>query len=235
MVFLDVVYNHFGPEGNYLGRYAPAFFTEAQTPWGSAIDYRVPQVRAFAIENALHWLRDYRFDGLRLDAVHAHRRARRDRRCCTISAVAVGELAAETGRHIHLVLENDDNRASLLDADAGSAARQISRAVERRLSSRLARAADRRDARAITATTSARRLTISRARWLRLRLSGRSVRASRRQAARRAERRARAHRLRQFPAEPRPDRQPRARRPARKRRRRPRRSKPRSRSPCWRR
>ena len=43
MVFLDVVYNHFGPEGNYLGRYAPGFFTEAQTPWGSAIDYRVPR------------------------------------------------------------------------------------------------------------------------------------------------------------------------------------------------
>ena len=71
MVFLDVVYNHFGPEGNYLSRYAPGFFTAAQTPWGSAIDYRVPQVRAFAIENALHWLRHYRFDGLRLDAVHA--------------------------------------------------------------------------------------------------------------------------------------------------------------------
>src|SRR5260221_1146163 len=70
MVFLDVVYNHFGHEGNYLGRYAPTFFTEAQTPWGSAIDYRVPQVRAFAIENALHWLADYRFDGLRLDAVN---------------------------------------------------------------------------------------------------------------------------------------------------------------------
>ncbi len=71
MVFLDVVYNHFGPEGNYLGQYAPSFFTQAQTPWGSAIDYRVPQVRAFAIENALYWLREYRFDGLRLDAVHA--------------------------------------------------------------------------------------------------------------------------------------------------------------------
>ena len=71
MVFLDVVYNHFGPEGNYLGRYAPKFFTQAQTPWGSAIDYRVPQVRAFAIENALYWLREYRFDGLRLDAVHS--------------------------------------------------------------------------------------------------------------------------------------------------------------------
>ena len=70
MVMLDVVYNHFGPEGNYLGRYAPNFFTDAHTPWGSAIDYRVPEVRAFAIGNALHWLRDYRFDGLRLDAVN---------------------------------------------------------------------------------------------------------------------------------------------------------------------
>jgi 1,4-alpha-glucan branching enzyme/maltooligosyltrehalose trehalohydrolase len=114
MVFLDVVYNHFGPEGNYLGQYAPDFFTEAQTPWGSAIDYRVPEVRAFAIENALHWLRDYRFDGLRLDAVHTipdhgeipmlHELSRE-----------VGKFAAATNRHIHLVLENDDNRAALLD------------------------------------------------------------------------------------------------------------------------
>ena len=78
MVFLDVVYNHFGPEGNYLGRYAPSFFTEVQTPWGSAIDYRVPQVRAFAIENALYWLDEYRFDGLRLDAVHAIAETRRN-------------------------------------------------------------------------------------------------------------------------------------------------------------
>ena len=53
MVFLDVVYNHFGPEGNYLGRYAPSFFTDAHTPWGSAIDYRVPEVRAFATERLL--------------------------------------------------------------------------------------------------------------------------------------------------------------------------------------
>jgi maltooligosyltrehalose trehalohydrolase len=56
MIFLDVVYNHFGPEGNYLGRYAPAFFTSTYTPWGHAVDYRVPQVRTFAIENAVHWL-----------------------------------------------------------------------------------------------------------------------------------------------------------------------------------
>jgi malto-oligosyltrehalose trehalohydrolase len=115
MVFLDVVYNHFGPEGNYLGRYAPNFFTEAQTPWGSAIDYRVPQVRAFAIENALYWLRDYRFDGLRLDAVHTIVELGEIPMLHELSA-AVGQLAAETGRHIHIVLENDDNRVSLLDA-----------------------------------------------------------------------------------------------------------------------
>jgi maltooligosyltrehalose trehalohydrolase len=115
MVFLDVVYNHFGPEGNYLGRYAPGFFTEAQTPWGSAIDYRVREVRAFAIENALYWLREYRFDGLRLDAVNTIVETGEVAILHDLS-VSVGKLAAETGRHIHLVLENGDNRASLLDA-----------------------------------------------------------------------------------------------------------------------
>jgi len=103
MVFLDVVYNHFGPEGNYLGRYAPKFFTQAQTPWGSAIDYRVPQVRAFAIENALYWLCEYRFDGLRLDAVHSIVELGEISMLDDLS-VAVGRLGAETKRHIHLVL-----------------------------------------------------------------------------------------------------------------------------------
>lgn len=116
MVFLDVVYNHFGPEGNYLGRYAPGFFTEAQTPWGSAIDYRVPQVRAFAVENALYWLDEYRFDGLRLDAVHAIAELGEISMLDDLS-LAAGQLAAETGRHIHLVLENDDNHVSLLDPE----------------------------------------------------------------------------------------------------------------------
>ena len=116
MVLLDVVYNHFGPEGNYLGQYAPSFFSQAQTPWGSAIDYRVPQVRAFAIENALAWLRDYRFDGLRLDAVHAIAELGEISMLHDLSRAA-GELAARTRRHIHLVLENDDNRSSLLNAE----------------------------------------------------------------------------------------------------------------------
>jgi len=113
MVFLDVVYNHFGPEGNYLGRIAPSFFADAHTPWGGAIDYSVPEVRAFVVENALHWLRQYRFDGLRLDAVHAILRAGEPNVLHDISAAA-GALARETGRRIHLVLENDDNRAALL-------------------------------------------------------------------------------------------------------------------------
>jgi malto-oligosyltrehalose trehalohydrolase len=88
---------------------------DAQTPWGSAIDYRVPQVRAFAIENALAWLRDYRFDGLRLDAVNTIAEPGGLSMLNDLSE-AVGHLAAEAGRHIHLVLENGDNRASLLDA-----------------------------------------------------------------------------------------------------------------------
>lgn len=70
MVFLDVVYNHFGPEGNYLSQYAPDFFhEERQTPWGAAIAYDRPPVRRFFIDNALYWLQDYRLDGLRLDAI----------------------------------------------------------------------------------------------------------------------------------------------------------------------
>ena len=117
MVFLDVVYNHFGPEGNYLGRYAPHFFKETtSTPWGSAIDYAVPGVRAFTIENALHWLRDYRFDGLRLDAVHAIAEPDRSILLQELSEAA-GSLAREHKRHIHLVLENDDNCAAALDPE----------------------------------------------------------------------------------------------------------------------
>jgi malto-oligosyltrehalose trehalohydrolase len=114
MVFLDVVYNHFGPEGNYLWRYAPQFFCDAETPWGNAIDYRIPEVRAFAVDNALHWLDNYRLDGLRLDAVHALAEVGEPSILNDISR-AVGGLARQSGRHIHLVLENDDNCAALLD------------------------------------------------------------------------------------------------------------------------
>ena len=74
MVLLDVVYNHFGPEGNYLGAYAPDFFdADRHTPWGAGIDYTREAVRRFCVENALHWLEEYDLDGLRLDAIdHIH-------------------------------------------------------------------------------------------------------------------------------------------------------------------
>ena len=114
MVFLDVVYNHFGPEGNYLARYAPQFFCDTATPWGAAIDYSVPEVKAFAIENAIAWLNDYRFDGLRLDAVHTIVEPGGLTFLEDLSKT-VGALAQESGRHLHLVLENDQNRSTLLD------------------------------------------------------------------------------------------------------------------------
>ncbi|MBF9034304.1 malto-oligosyltrehalose trehalohydrolase [Rhodobacterales bacterium HKCCE2091] len=91
--FLDVVYNHFGPEGLHLHRIAPGFFDPARhTPWGAGIDYTRPEVRAFFLQNAVTWCRDYGFDGLRLDAVHqvgdpspthlfAEMRSRLDRAC----------------------------------------------------------------------------------------------------------------------------------------------------------
>ncbi len=110
MVLLDVVYNHFGPDGNHLHAYAPAFFREdAPTPWGAAIDFRQPAVQRYFIDNALMWLREYRFDGLRLDAVHA-----------IVPATFLDQLreaiaqALPAQRHVHLVLENERNQASLL-------------------------------------------------------------------------------------------------------------------------
>lgn len=112
MVFLDVVYNHFGPDGNYLSAYAADFFNpDAHTPWGPAIDFSRPQVRQFFAENALYWLNEFRFDGLRLDAVHA-----------IIDQEWLPEMAAfvranvAPEREVHLVLENEGNTASPLTA-----------------------------------------------------------------------------------------------------------------------
>jgi maltooligosyltrehalose trehalohydrolase len=110
MVFIDVVYNHFGPVGNYLHEYAKGFFRDdIHTPWGAAIDFRRPQVRNFFIENAEMWIRDYRVDGLRLDAVHAI--SEKD----FLVEFAERVRAAAPNRHIHLVLENEDNSAALLE------------------------------------------------------------------------------------------------------------------------
>ncbi len=110
MVMLDVVYNHFGPDGNYLGAYASAFWRQDQTtPWGDAIDFRQPEVRRFFIENALYWLTEYRCDGLRFDAVHAIRDPD-----FLLAMAAEIRAAVGIGRHVHLVMENEDNAASLL-------------------------------------------------------------------------------------------------------------------------
>jgi maltooligosyltrehalose trehalohydrolase len=117
MVFLDVVYNHLGPDGAYLHRCAPAFFNaELATPWGPAIDYRRRPVRDFALHNVLYWLAEYRFDGLRFDAVDQIR----DPGVPTILEEIGTTVRATIGseRHIHLVLENDANQARLLARDA---------------------------------------------------------------------------------------------------------------------
>ncbi|WP_227370224.1 malto-oligosyltrehalose trehalohydrolase [Halomonas sp. M20] len=111
MVYLDVVYNHFGPDGNYLAAYAGTFFREdLPTPWGAAIDFRQPQVRRYFIDNALMWLLEYRFDGLRFDAVHAIG----EQDFLTEMAREI-RARVEPGRHVHLMLENESNQASLLD------------------------------------------------------------------------------------------------------------------------
>jgi 1,4-alpha-glucan branching enzyme/maltooligosyltrehalose trehalohydrolase len=122
MILLDVVYNHFGPEGNYLHLYAPQFFNPARhTPWGAAINFDGPEnhwVREFFVHNALYWLDEFHFDGLRLDAVHAiHDASRRD-----ILIELAERVHATFGdrRQVHLVLENDHNSARYLKrGDAG--------------------------------------------------------------------------------------------------------------------
>ena len=107
MVMLDVVYNHFGPDGAYLHAYAKSFFREdIKTPWGAAIDFRRPEVRSYFEQNALYWLMEYRFDGLRFDAVHAINDPE------FLDGLAAHLRAGvEPGRHIHLVLEHEGNAA----------------------------------------------------------------------------------------------------------------------------
>jgi maltooligosyltrehalose trehalohydrolase len=113
-VLLDVVYNHFGPEGNYLHATAPGFFNETEhTPWGAAIDVTIPDVRAYFAENAAYWLTDYRFDGLRLDATHAIIDPKAPSFLHEVRATAIA--ACDAGRHVALVVENDYNDVALLD------------------------------------------------------------------------------------------------------------------------
>ncbi|MVW79878.1 malto-oligosyltrehalose trehalohydrolase [Bordetella sp. 02P26C-1] len=110
-VMLDVVYNHFGPDGNYLPQIAKPFFREdISTPWGAAIDFRRPEVRRYFEDNACYWLDEYRFDGLRLDAVHAIEADDWLREFPQRVRERLGS------RRVYLVIEDDKNRASLLRA-----------------------------------------------------------------------------------------------------------------------
>lgn len=114
MVFLDVVYNHFGPDGNYLYTYAKSkFFDEKiKTPWGDAINFKNKFVRDFFINNAIYWLDEYHFDGLRIDAIHA---IYDDSTPDIIEELAQRvNLKFKNSRKIHLVLENDDNESRYL-------------------------------------------------------------------------------------------------------------------------
>ena len=115
MMFLDVVYNHFGPDGNYLSRYAPQLFRQDHTtPWGPAIDFRQPVVRNYFTENVLFWLMEYRFDGLRFDAVHAI-----EEQDWVDEMAAAVRATVEPGRQVHLVLEHHNDAAHLeKDLDA---------------------------------------------------------------------------------------------------------------------
>jgi malto-oligosyltrehalose trehalohydrolase len=126
MVFLDVVYNHFGPEGNYLHLYAPQFFTERhRTPWGAGINFdgeHSATVREFFVHNALYWLTEYRLDGLRIDAVHA---IADDSQTHILTQLAEA-VAAGPGRErrVHMVIENDANEAHHLARNADGTPRR---------------------------------------------------------------------------------------------------------------
>ena len=121
MVILDVVYNHFGPEGNFLSLYAPQFFTQRhQTPWGAGINFDggadSGPVREFFIGNAVRWIQEFRVDGLRLDAVHA---IVDDSDPHVLTELAERVRQSAPHRLIHLILENEENEASLLTREPG--------------------------------------------------------------------------------------------------------------------
>jgi len=109
MVMLDVVYNHFGPDGSYIHAFAKPFFRDdVTTPWGASIDFRRHEVRDYFIQNAMYWIEEFRIDGLRFDAAHAI--TEED----FLHAMAGAIRDATLGRHVHLVLEHEGNRAALL-------------------------------------------------------------------------------------------------------------------------
>ncbi len=110
-VVLDVVYNHLGPEGNYLSDFGPYFTDQYRTPWGQALNFDGPEsdeVVRFFIENALYWLRDFHIDALRLDAIHGIVDCNAQP-FLSLLAQAVHEFARQSGRKIYLIAESDLN------------------------------------------------------------------------------------------------------------------------------
>lgn len=121
-VFVDVVYNHLGPEGNYLSEFAPYFTRKYQTPWGETFNYdgrQASQVRRFVIENALMWIREYHVDGLRLDAVH-FLFDESDRHILHELKVKFREEELLRNRHLHLIAEANVYDHKLLAEQADS-------------------------------------------------------------------------------------------------------------------
>jgi maltooligosyltrehalose trehalohydrolase len=119
-VLLDVVYNHLGPDGNYLNRYGPYFTDRVRTAWGEAFNYdgvHSDEVRRFVIDNALMWLREYEFDGLRLDAVHAIFDFEATHMLEAL-ALAVHRLGTELKRSFVLIAESDLNDPRLVQSAA---------------------------------------------------------------------------------------------------------------------
>lgn len=122
-VFLDVVYNHFGPDGNYIPSYAPLFTDHHKTPWGHGINYDgdgSQMIREFVIENAIYWITEFRLDGFRFDAVHA---IRDDSDEHLLHELARRVRAAAGDRHVHLIVENEENDSDLLKRDEKGAAK----------------------------------------------------------------------------------------------------------------
>ena len=115
-VVLDVVYNHFGPEGNYLHEFGPYFTDKYKTPWGAAINYDdkgCDAVRDYVLDNARTWLDEFHLDGLRLDAVHAIYDLGARHILAAIKGV-VDEVAARSGRAVHVIAESDMNDPRIL-------------------------------------------------------------------------------------------------------------------------
>jgi maltooligosyltrehalose trehalohydrolase len=116
-VILDVVYNHFGPEGNYLSDYGPYFTDRYKTPWGRAINFDGPEsdeVRRFITDNALYWLTEYHFDGLRIDAVHGIFDLSPRHILADIKEEVEGQ-AKHLGRHIVVIAESDLNDVRIVN------------------------------------------------------------------------------------------------------------------------